>query len=569
MYRFIRKIKKRIRSRRSAFVDPEEIFLDAKNLPEFNIQQFEGQFERPIARNSISGLAFVLVIAMIFFGGRLWKLQITEGDVYKQRSENNSLDREPIFAPRGTIEDRNGTLLAWNIINEEIPWGQRAYISTPGFSHVVGYVGYPARDKSGNYYNKEISGKDGIERMYNTALAGVNGSEIIERDIAGKTQGGTIVNQPVAGENIVLTIDARLQETMNRILARTIVEAGYRSASAVMMDVTNGEVIVMTSVPEYDPNVMSMGDDTAKIRGYLTSKSTPLLNRAISGLFTPGSIVKPYIALSALKEGVVTENTTICSCGSITIPNPYNPDMPAIFRDFRPDNGIVNVRRALALSSNIYFMQVAGGYQSQSGIGITKLEAVFKQFGLTEKTGIDLLGERSGIVPSPAWKAERFKGEVWRVGDTYNTAIGQYGVQVTPIEMARAVGALASKGTLVTPRVRKTDTVGEIRKVEGYSDSYYKAVQEGMRMAVTEQKGTGAALRLLPFAVAAKTGTAQVGVGAMSINAWLNSYFPYENPKYALVVVMDTGPQKSIGASQRVGREFLEWVSLYAPEYTQ
>jgi len=567
MYRFIRKIKKRIRSRRSAFVDPEEIFLDSQNLPEFDTQQFEGQFERPIARSSISALAVVLVLAIVFFGGRLWKLQIAEGDIYKQRSENNSLAREPIFAPRGTIEDRNGTLLAWNEIHEDMPWGQRAYSSTPGFSHVIGYVGYPARDRSGNYYSREITGKDGIERMYNTILSGVNGSRIVERDISGKTHGGAVINQPVAGENIALTIDADLQATMHRLLVDAVKNLGYKSASGVMMDVRSGEVIVMTSVPEYDPNVMSSGKDVAKINNYLTSSSTPLLNRSISGLFTPGSIVKPYIALAALKEGVVSESTRICSCGSITIPNPYNPDLPSIFRDFNPDNGMVNVRQALAVSSNIYFMQVAGGYRTQPGIGITKLEAVFKQFGLTEKTGIDLLGERSGVVPSPSWKAERFKGEVWRVGDTYNTAIGQYGVQVTPIEMTRSLAAIANKGTLLTPRILKTNTPSPTEKIEGFTDAHYVAVHEGMRSAVTD--GTGRALSVLPFKAAAKTGTAQVGVGAKSINSWLNTFFPYDDPKYALVIVLDTGPQSSISAPGRVGRDFLNWVSIYAPHYTK
>ena len=212
-------------------------------------------------------------------------------------------------------------------------------------------------------------------------------------------------------------------------------------------------------------------------------------------------------------------------------------------------------------------MQVTGGYKGQAGIGITKLEGVFKQFGLTEKTGIDLFGERTGIVPSPAWKSERFKGEIWRVGDTYNTSIGQYGVQVTPIEMARSLASLANRGTLVTPHIRKTEAGTPTEKIEGYTQAQYDAVHEGMRMSVTE--GTGVALNYLPFQVAAKTGTAQVGVGAKSINAWLNAFFPYQDPKYALVVVMDSGPQSSIGASQRVGREFLEWVSIYAPEYTK
>lgn len=551
---------------RNPLIEPDEIFLDSKNLPDFDTQQFEGTLEHPIGRNSVIGVGIVFALIVIIFGGRLWSLQITNSAMYKKQSQNNSLSSEPIFASRGNIYDRNGVPLAWNDTKtDDAPWGKRVYIDQVGFSHLLGYIGYPAKDSSGNYWQKELIGKDGVERAFNTILNGANGSTIVERDIAGVMQGGTIVDEPLAGENLTLTVDSRLQTKMQEVLMFYKKQYAYRSASAVMMDVRNGDVIVMTSVPEYDPNVMALGKDREKIRQFLTDSNTPLLNRAISGLFTPGSIVKPYVAFEALKEGVVTPNTLICSCGSITVPNPYDPAHPGIFRDYNPNNGLVDIRHALSVSSNIYFMEVAGGYHEQKGIGIANLGTALKRFGLDTKTGIDLLGETSGVIPSPEWKAKRFSGEGWRIGDTYNTAIGQYGVQVTPIEMARSVSAIARRGVLVTPHVLKTDTPTKEEQITDIPDSEYDVVQQGMRLSA--QTGTGKILAGLPFTAGAKTGTAQVGPGGTYVNAWMNTFFPYENPHYALVIVTERGPGTALGASQHVAYDFLDWMALNAPEY--
>lgn len=569
MIRFIiRTIKNTVkRKRKGGVVDFDEIFLDSKNLPEFDTQQFEGQIEHPIARQSLIAVCVIFVLLVGLFGTRLWFLQVTEGATYLKQSQNNSLSREPIFAPRGNIYDRNGVPLAWNgDVTEAEPWGQRTYIGDRGFSHILGYVSYPAKDKSGYYWKTDIVGKDGAEKRFNDLLAGVNGSKIIEKDIAGVVQQGSIVNQPEPGKNVSLTIDSRLQAKMQEILAGYVRTADFNSGSAVMMEVRTGEVIVMTSVPEYDSNVMSSGDDVKKIREYLSSSRTPLLNRAVSGLFTPGSIVKPYIALEALKQAVITPTKLICSCGYITVPNPYDPEHPGIFRDYNPNNSLVDMRKAISISSNIYFFEVGGGYQGQKGIGIDGIGTALTRFGLTKPTGIDLFGEQTGFVPSPDWKAQRFNGEIWRIGDTYNTAIGQYGVQVTPLEMVRAVAGIARKGTLVTPHIQKdTPTVEE--EVTDIPEESYKIVQEGMKMGATE--GTGRILLGLPFESASKTGTAQVGPGGRYVNAWMNMFYPYEDPHYALVVVLERGPQTGLGASQRVAREFFDWMVINTPEYLQ
>lgn len=564
MYRLLRKIRK-IRRYRDPLVEPDEIFLDSQNLPDFDTQQFEGQMERPLARRSLVSVGILFSIIVVLFSGRLWILQVAHGETYLKQSQNNSLSREPLFASRGNIYDRNNVLLAWNdATTDETPWGARKYITSPGFSHVLGYVGYPAKDKAGNYWQTEITGKDGVEKAFEHILRGENGSNIVERDISGKVQGGSIVNQPEAGGNLTLTIDSRLQAKMSEYLSTWLRDTGFRSASAVVMDVRNGDVIVMTNIPEYDPNVMALGKDRAKIKEYLTSSNTPLLNRAISGLFTPGSIVKPYIAIEALNEKIIDPLKKICSCGHITIPNPYDPSKPGIFRDFAANNGMVDMRKALSVSSNIYFYTVVGGYQDQKGIGIYKLGDAFRRFGLTDKTGIDLAGERAGIMPSPEWKAERFPGEIWRIGDTYNTAIGQYGVQVTPIEMVRAVGGIATSGTLVTPHVVKDDTERPQTKLD-IPESYFKIVQEGMRQGAID--GTGRILKDLPFKHATKSGTAQVGPAGREVNSWMTGFFPYDNPRYAYAMVFERGPSGALGTSQRAMNQFLQWVSINAPEY--
>ena len=555
------------RKYKNARFDPDAIFLDSQNLPDFDRQQFEGELDKPISRNTLFSIGIVFSVIIAIFAGRLWSLQITHGDSYKKMSQNNSLDREPIFASRGNIYDRNGVPLVWNTTKtEESPWGQREYISSPGFSNILGYVGYPQKDSSGNYWQKEIIGKDGLEKQYDTMLSGTNGSHIVERDIAGKEHGEAMVDPPIDGQNLNTTIDSRLQTELHKVLQDYTTSVGFQSASGILIDIYTGEVIAMTNVPEYDSNIMSGGTDNETIKSYFTNKNTPLLNRAVSGLFTPGSIVKPYIALEALNEGVIDPMTKIESRGSISVPNPYSPDKPSIFRDYNPDNGWVDMRHALELSSNIYFFEVGGGYKSQKGIGIYNIDKAWLRFGMTKPTGIDLPAENTGTLPNPEWKAQKFNGEAWRLGDTYNTAIGQYGVQVTPVQMARAVAAIARKGILVTPHLLKGIPTVET-KVEYLPDSYYTVVQEGMRLGAIH--GTTPDVTPVSFNMATKSGTAQVGPGGKNVNSWMTGFFPYEKPRYAFALMFENGPADGIGTSHKANRTFLGWVSNNAPEYGQ
>lgn len=554
-----------------AFVEPDEIFLDAKNLPQFDTQQFEGRIEKAISKQTIVVVQSFFIIVFFIFGMRLLYMQGIKGGSYFAQSQQNQLAREPIFAERGVIYDRNETMLAWNETQAEgDSFSRRAYIDQNGFGHLLGYVSYPTKDSSGHFWQTEFVGKDGVEKQYNDLLSGENGTRLIERDVHGKTTLSNQMYKPVPGENITLSIDARLQAHFADAIRNIMNQSGYKGGAGIIMDVTNGELLALTSLPEYSPRVMSSGDDAERIRAYLRDTAKPFLDRAVAGLYSPGSIVKPYMAIAALTEGVITEYTRIASHGSISIPNPYDPSRPSVFKDYRPDNGVVDVRHALAVSSNIFFYNVGGGYQSQKGIGIDNIGKYLTLFGIGVPTGIDMPSEKGGVIPSPAWKAKNFPGDPWRVGDTYNTAIGQYGVQVTPIQMVRAVAAIANNGTLVSPHIRKGDTRFDQKKTTlDFSPNYFKIVREGMRLVVTDPNGTAKSLNALPFDVAVKTGTAQVGVNNQFINAWATGFFPYENPRYAFAVMMERGTDASAPGAGAVALDQLQWIGENAPEYTK
>ncbi len=333
------------------------------------------------------------------------------------------------------------------------------------------------------------------------------------------------------------------------------------------MDIHSGEILSMTSYPEYSSEILSKGDDKPIINEYITSKSKVLLNRAVGGLYVPGSIIKPFVAIGALNENVISPLKKILSTGSISIPNPYNPKTPSVFKDWRAQ-GWVDMRDALAVSSDVYFYEVGGGFQDQKGLGISNIEKYARIFGLGEKTNIDIAGELKGTIPSPEWKSLTFKGDPWRIGDTYNTSIGQYGFQATPIQMVRAVGAIASDGKLVTPHVLLGDTVAEKQTEQiPISAEYFDVVKEGMRQAVT--MGTTTIMNL-PYAhAAAKSGTAQTGVNNERHNSWVIGFFPYESPKYAFAVMMESAPKASSLGAARAIKELLEWANIYAPQYVR
>jgi penicillin-binding protein 2 len=557
------------RKRKYHDVHPDEIFLDSKNLPEFNTQQFEGRLEKAIPKRSILFLGGFFSFVGIIFIYQLATLQVAKGATYLKKSENNTLSQQPIFADRGMILDRNGGKLAWNIWGEEntnrfnVP--VRAYISEGGFGHLLGYVSYPQKDSAGNYWQSSFIGKDGTEKVYDAKLKGENGVRITELDVKNTVQSENIITPPKHGDNVTLSVDMGVQSQMYKSIVNMAGSVGFTGGAGVVMDIKTGELLAITSYPEYNPNILSKGSDTAIIKGYLNDKRKVFMNRAVGGLYTPGSIVKPFIGYAALVEGVITPLKSIFANGKIEIPNPYFPDKKSVFNDHGVF-GYVDMRKAIAVSSDVYFYEIGGGFQDQKGLGIVNIDKYVNIFGISHKTGIDLLGEKEGNIPTPDWKSKTFKGDAWRLGDTYNTSIGQYGFQVTPIQMVRAVSAIATMGSMPTPHIRYRDDAmdAKVEKIDINPDAM-KVVQGGMREAVLS--GTAQALNIPGVAVAAKSGTAQVGVGNTNTNSWIVGYFPYDNPKYAFAVLMERGPKAASGNATRVMSEVVDYIKLNKPDY--
>lgn len=546
------------------YLDPDQIFLDSSNLPSFDQQQFEGQIEKPIAKRSfyIFGLCCLLV-ALIFLS-KVFQLQWLQGEALATRSESNTLAQIPIFAERGTITDRMGTNLAWNDQG-------RHYITEPGFSHLLGYTSLPKQEEldEHDYYTDEAVGREGVEQIYNNRLRGQPGIKIEERGATGAIASDYLLDPPTPGENLVLSIDARLQEQMAKQIHGLMAEGRFVGGAGVIMDVATGEILALTSAPEYDSNVMATGDDRGKINAYLTDKNHPFLNRVVAGVYTPGSIVKPIMAAAALSEKVITPEKKILSTGQLVVPNPYYPDKPTIFRDWKA-HGWVDLRHALAVSSDVYFYEVGGGFGDQKGLGIAKIDDYATRFGLGQTTGSPFLGEEAGVIPTPEWKKANFDGADWLLGNTYHTAIGQYGFQVTPLQMVRAVAAIANGGHLVKPSIlaATAGTATDWEPVAGVSADTLQIVREGMHLAV-EDGNTAAALRVPGVDVAGKTGTAELGTAKDLVNSWVTGFFPYENPRYAFAMVMEKGSSHNlIGAPYAMG-QVLRWIGENAPEYAK
>lgn len=270
------------------------------------------------------------------------------------------------------------------------------------------------------------------------------------------------------------------------------------------------------------------------------------------------------MSIAALNEGIITPEKQILSTGSISIQNPYNPQLKAVFNDWKA-HGWVDMRRAIAVSSDVYFYEIGGGYEGQKGMGISNIEKYSRMFGFGSVTGIDLADEKIGTIPNPEWKAKMFKGEDWRIGDTYHTVIGQYGFQVTLVQAVRSIAAIANGGTLLTPHLLKEPHQEYATSQIPISDDKFKVGREGMRDAVLG--GTVVGLNVPYVEVAGKTGTAEIDAGKKYVNSWVVGFFPYENPKYAFAVVMERGPHANTVGGVFVMRQMFDWMHVNTPEY--
>ena len=571
MYKqLFRKIKKRLsssfhRGRQYDDINPEDIFLDSSNLPGFEEHRFEGRIEKPMGRETFLVMKIVLALIIVALISKLWVLGINLGPIYTQISENNRLEQTLIFANRGIIYDREMRELATNAIKDETSdFAARLYAPIKGLAHVVGYLKYPLFDRMGVYYEEYYRGRDGVERAYDDLLRGENGLKLRETDVFGKVTSESVVKKPNDGEPLVLSIDAHLTEVLYKAIESLARDKGFVGGAGVLMNVETGEILALTSYPEYDQNVLTKGADQATFNSLLNNSSKPFLNRAIGGLYTPGSILKPIVALAALNENIISPEKQILSTGSITVPNPYDPSKPSVFGDWKA-HGWTDMRAALAVSSDTYFYSIGGGYKDQKGLGITLLDKYFQSFNLTDRTGVELLGEVEGVIPTPAWKKEKFNNEVWRLGDTYITSIGQYGTQITPLNAVRFVSAIANRGKILKPSLLLGGEGDQIENTVEFSDEDWQVVHDGMRQSVTY--GTSVGLNVPYVKAAAKTGTAEVGSAKLYVHSWSVGFFPFENPKYAWAVVMERGPSKNLFGATSIVRQLFDWMAINAPEY--
>ncbi len=605
---------------------------------------------------------YSLVVLMAFglLAGRLWQLQIHQGEFYRQRANTNRFRVETIPAPRGVIYDRHGEIVVRNratfavrIVPADVPEDQeeqvyqtlarwldmpvsnrmaglevtaepgireivaagresdpyspvtiktnvpreialvieesllslpgvrvevrpiRQYLAGPLLSHILGYMGPIPREWADAYQERGYAPNDrvglaGIEYTLEDILRGRKGQRVVEVNVLGRplrTVGPAL--EPQAGTSLYLSLDLDLQQTVETILQEALQQIGSSSGVAIVGKPKTGEILAMVSLPTYDNNLFAGGISVEDWERLTTAPFNPLLNRAISGLYPPGSIFKLIPAAAALQEGVITPETLIDDPGVIWVKNRYFPDDPSLAQPFycwlRSGHGKLNVIGALAYSCDVFFYEVAGGFEDFLGLGVERLAHYAALFGLGEPTGVDLPGELAGLVPTPDWKRRRFgaSGGVWTTGNTYNMGIGQGDVLVTPLQMFSMVSVVANGGFLYRPQIvhRLVDAQGytleekqpELIRQLPIEPAYFALVREGMRQAVIN--GTARPdISHLPeeVSVAGKTGTAEfchpneAGTdcvrdeeGHLPTHAWFVAFAPYEDPEIAVVVFVD------------------------------
>lgn len=434
----------------------------------------------------------------------------------------------------------------------------RNYSDSLIFSHVLGYEGRIRKEEleqHPDYLLTDSIGKQGIEKSYERYLRGTHGAHQMEVDSVGKVQKelGTIT--PVAGSDLILNIDADLQKKIFDVLQSQLETSGLVKGAVVAIDPRNGGVLALVSYPGFDNNLFAKGISSEEYQKLINDPSNPLFNRAVSGEYPPGSTIKPILAAAALKEGIIDEGTEIESRGGIQIGNFF-------FGDWKV-HGFTDVRSAIAVSSDVFFYSIGGGYGSIRGLGMDLMKKYDNLFGLGERTGIDTTGEADGFIPDPAWKKEKI-GEKWYTGDDYHASIGQGFVLATPLQMINAIAAIANGGTLYVPHIvsQMRDASGKITTIapkvirDHILDPHIlRVVREGMRETVTE--GTAQALNDLPVEVAGKTGTAEFG-NDKKTQGWFESFAPYDDPEIALIVLTEGQEEHGYNAVP-ISEEILEW----------
>lgn len=479
-------------------------------------------------------------------------LGLSDGQMQKIEKD---IRRNPRFKPTTIAED-----LPWkrfSKLNTQLPFlpgvepiigEKRVYTHAQAAAHLIGYVAPKTRAdirQFGDIAN-DFVGQTGMEREFEENLRGVAGARHVEVNVHGRQVRELSSSPGAAGEDLQLTIDIDLQ-------AFTAERLGNLSASAVVMDVINGDVLCLVSTPSFDPNQLSRGMDVKNWEAMLKHERKPFLNKATRGLYAPGSTFKMIVALAALEAGVVTHTETVNCTGQHEYGN-------ELYHCWSPDgHGPLNLVSALEQSCDVFFYDIA------VRTGIDRIEAMAKRFGLGSPTGIGFGGEKSGTMPGRDWKRANYDTG-WRGGETVITGIGQGFVLTTPLQLAAMTAALANHGVYVRPRISMpTGQAGAPGDAGDQTDlglnpRHVKRVRQGMYDAVNKPDGTAYASSLLVngHRMSGKTGTVQVrrismaerelGVIAnrdldwhLRDHALFVGYAPHKNPRYAISVVVEHG----------------------------
>ena len=589
----------------------------------------------------------VIFLALVVLGFRFWFLQVQQHEEYQARSDANRILTRPLAPARGLIYDRNGVLLAENVaafrlevipeqvadmdallrglsdtmgvseddaerfkalikskrsyqsvalrlkLSEEdialfavnrwrfpgvdvVPYLTRFYPKGAEFGHLVGYVGRidvadTQRLDASRYAGTTHAGKTGIERSYEEILHGEPGYELVEVNADRRPLRVIERVAPTPGKNLYLTVDARIQEAGEEAFAD-------RAGASVAIDPRNGEVLAMISVPSFDPNLFVNGISQIDYDALLTAPDKPLLNRALRGAYVPGSTVKPFLASAGLELGLRKPSDTILSTGEFFIPGQKRG-----YRDVRAGgHGRVDLVQSLAQSVNTYYYSLA------LDMGIDRLTQSLAPFGFGKPTGIDLVGEGDGVLPSREWKRAQMN-QAWYPGETVIAGIGQGFWVVTPLQLAHGVAMLAAGGVSYRPHLLRATQQGigdapmlapSVPAGPAYfrNPANFDAVREGMIAVVNGPTGTARTMGIgFPYVIAGKSGTAErysrtnevwQHIGQVAIErhqVLFEAFTPAESPRIAVIVALEAGHGGGRDAAPIVRKMMDAWVSEDTP----
>ena len=539
-------------------------------------------------RNRIWGIKLVLLAALTVFVLLLWSFQVTHGPAYWTKAQRGIAQTEIIPAARGRLLDRTGRVLVqdeteWQVqVSSDapaearrrlarlcregsVPWtGEGPVREAPAWlrvrlredpldgvtlvpvshrrgpgplaPHALGRVGRmdPAQWAHYGplgYKMDELVGQDGAEAAFESLLRGTPGQNLIETDTNGTVTEVHCLQTAQPGQNVTLTLDWDLQEAAQEALSEFLdTHPQATGGAAAVLDVRDGGVLALASQPGYDPETFS-----ENYSALASDPAHPVMNRAVQGLYAPGSTFKLVTAAAALEEGILTPETKILDTGRYTY---YKTPQPQcwLYRQEGRTHGLENVREAIRDSCNLFF------YDAGRRVGIERLEQYAHALGLGEPTGIELSGEPSGVVAGPEYTHSL--GKTWYEGNVLSAAIGQENNRFTPLQLAHMTATLASGGTrwqvhLLRQAGREEPLAPKKLGEISFAPENLEAIQTGME-EVTRTGSLSQAFRDLPFRAAAKTGSAQVA-GAETSNAVLVCFAPYDDPILALAVVVEQG----------------------------